>query len=302
VTEGTSPQAVLRPSLVVGVLRGTSRALLAGVTATALLLPVAWAFSLPAAPLSLGLVGLGVFAAVLWAVVRRFTVAYRIYEKKIEVTSGVINRETRIAPRSDVRYVSLSAGTLASHVGGGDVVVDIRRHNTKYRFRLRDIRDAEHWYEEFRPVEGSEPVGRFARRIGPSVLTVGGALAAGVGAIAGLIGGVAIMELPSLSLPLVGLWAVLLWFGGAAWYFLYVASVAYLIYSDHMERRRLFLGTERSYAIADHIDGVEHVRHVSERAFDAGTVTVRVRWRDTPFELRSVDASNKLYQELRQSA
>jgi len=301
-TEGASPQAVLRPSLVVGVLSGASRALLAGVTTTALMLPVAWAFSLPVAPLSLGLVGLGVLAACLWAVVRRFTVAYRIYEKKIEVTSGLVNRETRIAPRSDIRYVSLSAGTLASHVGGGDIVVDIRRHNIKYRFRLRDIRDAEHWYEEFRPVEDGEPVGRCTRRIGPSVLTVGGALALGIGALAGLIAWVAVLELPALSLPLLGLWAVLLWFGGATWYFLYVASVEYLIYSDHIERRRLFLGTERSYAIADHINGVEHARDIPERLFGVGTVTVATRWRDRPFELRSVDGSTKLYQELRQSA
>ncbi|MBX0285948.1 PH domain-containing protein [Halomicroarcula sp. F28] len=299
---GGAPQAVLRPGVIVGVLNGASRALLAGTIVAMLVAPVAWALGAPVVSLSAGLVGLGVLVACLWAVIRHYTVEYWIYEKKIEVTSGLVNRETRIAPRSDVRYVSLSAGTLASQVGGGDVVVDIRRHNTKYRMTLRDIADAERWYDELRPVEGGEPLGRFDRRIGPSVFTVAGYLALGVGAVTALLAGVAVVALPPLSLPLVGLWGVTLWFPVTAWYFIYVAGVEYRVYDDHIERRRIFLGTERSYAIADHIDGVEHIRYVPERAFDVGTVSLELRWRERPFHLRSVDGSSELYQDLRQSA
>jgi len=295
-------EAVLRPSLLVGVVSKGSRAGVAGGVTGVLLAPVAWAAGLPATSLSLGLVGAGVVAASLWAVVRHYTVEYRIYEERIEVVDGVFGRESRIAPRADIRYASLSAGTLADQVGGGDVVVTVHRDNTRFRLRLSDIGDAEAWYERLRPVESGEPMVAFSRRIGPSVLTTTAWLAGAVGCVATVLASVALLAVPSLSLSLLGLWTLSVWAIGTVWYFIYVAGIEYRIHGDHIERCRIFFGTERTYAVVDHIDTVEHIRHVAEQLFDVGTVSVQMQWREAPFHLRSVDGSNEVYRELRQSA
>jgi len=297
-----APEAVLRPGVMIGILSGVSRAVVAGTAAAMLLMPIAWALELPAGRVSAVLIGLGVLVAVLRAVVRRYTVEYRVYEKRIEVSEGLWRTETRIAPRAEIRYVSLSAGVLPGHVGGGDVVVTVRRPNTKFRLQLTDIADANHWYEQLRPVESGPPVGQFERRIGPTVLTTTGYLVGTVGAVGALLVVAATVAVPTLSPSLVALWAGSICFVGAAWQFLYVASIEYRIHEDHIERCRIFLGAERSYAIPEHINTVEHVRDVPEQLFDVGTVEMEIRWRDGPFHLRSVDGSDELYRELRQSA
>ena len=279
-----------------------SRAAVAGGAAAVLSLPVAWALELPAARVSAALLGLGVLAAVLRAVVRRYTVTYRIYEKRIEVTEGLWRTETRIAPRAEIRYVSLSAGVLPGYVGGGDVVVTVRRPNTKFSLRLGDIADADRWYERLRPVESGPPVRRFERRIGPTVLTTTASLVGGVGVVGAILVIVATVAVPTLSTSLVALWASSLCFVVATWQFLYVAGIEYRIHDDHIERRQRFLGAERAYAIPEHINTVEHVRDVPEQLFDVGTVTMEIRWRDGPFQLRSVDGADEMYRELRQSA
>ena len=176
----------------------------------------------------------------------------------------------QIAPRSDTRYVSLSADTLANHVGGGDVVVTVRRQNTRFQLRLTDLADAQQWYEELRPGDSGEPAGQFSRRIGPSALPVAGYLAVGIGLLTVCLGLASSALFPSLTAPLIGFGAGIVWLALVAWYFLYVASIESHVHGDHIERRRIFLATDRSYAIADHTDGVEHVRDVSEQLFDVG--------------------------------
>jgi uncharacterized membrane protein YdbT with pleckstrin-like domain len=307
----SEPNDVLRPSIAVGVVDSVLGASLVGVFGTPLLAPLVHRTAIATATPEL--VGTPILTAgLLFAValalaggraaLRRFGNEYRVYDERIEVVRGLYRPETTVVPRSAIDHMTLSAGVLQEHVGGGTITVSVGAEHTKYRVRLRDIGDAESWYRRLRPVGDGEPLETFPRRVGPGLVSMLTYLAFGVGF--GSI--VAVLALNSGSrgvrLTVVLLGATLVCYAVGAVYFLYVAGIEYRVYDDHIERTRLFFGSDRSYVVAEHIDTVEHVRTTSERLFDTGTIALRVRWRDRPFRLRAIGDSEAVYQRLRMSA
>ncbi len=305
------PNAVIRPSVTVGVVDSVLRASLVALFGTPLLLPFVrrtvistLAPQVVTTPILTAVLLFGVALALAGcrAALRRYSNEYRIYDQKIEVVSGYYRPETTVVPRSAIDHVTLSAGILQGHVDGGTITVSVGAKNTKYRVRLVDIGEADSWYRTLRPVENGEPLERFPRSIGPSLVSMVTYLAFGVGF--GSI--VTILALDSwgqgVRLTVVLLGAALVCYAVGAVYFLYVASIEYRIYSDHIERTRLFFGADRSYIVAKNIDSVEHVRTVTERLFDVGTISISARFRDRPFRLRAIGESEEVYERLRMSA
>jgi uncharacterized membrane protein YdbT with pleckstrin-like domain len=308
---GSEPNAVIRPSVTVGVVDSVLRASVVGLFGTPLLAPLVGRTTLAAlapATVSVPVLTAGLLFAVALALeagratLRRYGNEYRIYDERIEVVSGFFEPEATVVPRSAIDQVTLSAGVLQGHVGGGTITVSVGAKHTKYRVRLRDIGDADAWYRTLRPVEDGEPLERFPRSIGPSLLSMLVYLVVGVG-FGSLVAALALDSGGrGVSLTVVLLGATLVSYAVSAVYFLYVAGIEYRIYSDHIERTRLFFGSDRSYIVAENIDSVEHVRTVTERLFDVGTISIRVRWRDRPFRLRAIGESEEVYERLRMSA
>lgn len=305
------PKAVVRPSVTVGVVDSVFRASLVGVLGTPLLAPLvdrtivaAQAPEILSTPiLTAGLLFIVALAlAGVRATLRRYGNQYRIYDERIEVVQGYYKPETTVVPRSSIDHVTLSAGVLQGHVNGGTITVSVGAEHTRYRVRLLDIGDANSWYRTLRPVENGAPLERFPRSIGPSLVSLVTYLAFGVGL--GSI--VAILALDSsgqsVRFTVVLLGATLVCYAVGAVYFIYVAGIEYRIYSDHIERTRLFFGADRSYIVAENIDNVEHVRTTTERLFDVGTISITARFRDRPFRLRAIGDSEEVYERLRMSS
>lgn len=307
----SEPNAVLRPSVTVGVVDSVLGASLVGVFGTPLLAPLVQRTAI--ATVTAELVGaqlltVGLLLAVTLALaggratLRRYGNEYRVYDERVEVVRGLYRPETTVLPRSAIDHVTLSAGVLQGHAGGGTLTVSVGAEQTKYRVRLRDIGDAESWYRRLRPVGNGEPLETFPRRIGPGFVSMLTYLALGVGF--GSIAAVVALDSGGrgVSLTTVLLGATLVSYAVGAVYFLSVAGIEYRIYDDHIERTRLFFGSDRSYVVAENIDTVEHVRTTSERLFDTGTIALRVRRRDRPFRLRAIGDSREVYERLRMSA
>mgnify|MGYP006281241463 CR=1 FL=1 len=247
--------------------------------------------------LVLALVGVGL--AVCRAVVRHLTVTYRLTEDRIELVRRGWREQRTIVPRSQIRHVSLSAGVLEGHVGGGDVAITVRGPHTKVHVQVREVADAVHWYETLRTVSGDrEPRETVSQAIAPGLFKLLGYLAATLGLLGTLSALAAVLAFPGVNVSLILLVTVLLAGGLLAAYHLYAASVRYEIHDDHIERHRIFFGRERSYVVADEIDWVEYFRETSERIFDVGTVALTATWRDEPFRLRAVEGPKSLHDRI----
>ena len=150
---GGEPNATVRPSIAVGTADSLVWVLVVGVVGTPVLTPFVGrtaggslavgslaAGRIPAALVTaLALCGVAFTVVALSAVGRRYTNTYRIYDDRIEVDSGLRRTETTVMPRTDVEQVTMRAGMLTGHIGGGDVEVTAAAETTNFRVDLRDV-------------------------------------------------------------------------------------------------------------------------------------------------------------------
>lgn len=243
----------------------------------------------------------GVVLGGIRALVRHLTVEYRICENRVEIVTRGAHTRRKVLPRSQIRHVTLSAGVLAGHVGGGTLDIAVRGPHTKVDIRLREVRAANRWYEELRTVTGTVPRQTVSRAIAPGIVNLLAYLFVGV-AVVGTVTALGLTySLVTVTPQLLFLGAVLVCVTVLSAYHLYISGVKYVFYDDHIERRRIFVGTERSYVSAAELDEVEHARSLSERVFDVGTVSLSATWHDEPFHIRAVDDSLALYERLREA-